>query len=171
MKKPATHSLQPTATRVIGIDPGYERVGVAVVEKLPKEKERLIFSDCIRTKKTDPHPARLATIATTLTEVIKEYRPGALAIETLFFNTNQTTAMHVAEARGVMLALGALNGISVEEYTPLQIKIAISGYGRADKKQMMAMIPKLISIKKGKMLDDEYDAIAVALTSLATKSR
>jgi crossover junction endodeoxyribonuclease RuvC len=155
--------------RVLGIDPGYERVGVAIVEKNSRGKEAIVFSDCIRTDKKSPHHERLATISLELKKIINKYKPDTLATETLFFNENQKTAMHVAEARGVIIASGSSTGLRVCEYTPLQVKIATTGDGRADKRQMMAMIPRLIQISKKKMLDDEYDAIAVALTCLASE--
>ena len=93
-----------------------------------------------------------------------------MAIETLFFTSNQKTAMGVAEARGVMVYQGALSGLDIREYTPLQIKIATTGYGKASKNQVMDMVKKLIHIKekKEKLLDDEYDAIAIGLTCTAS---
>jgi crossover junction endodeoxyribonuclease RuvC len=153
--------------RVIGIDPGYERVGVAVVEKNARGKETLIYSDCIHTDKRLSHPERLKIIAKNLEMQIKKHRPDILAAETLFFESNQKTAMRVAEARGVILVTGILLGLTVREFTPLQIKMAVTGDGRADKKQIISMIPRLIQVPKKKMLDDEYDAIATALTCLA----
>ena len=155
--------------RVLGVDPGYERLGVAIVEKDPKGKEVLIYSDCIRTDKKLPHPERLAIIADALTGLIEEYRPNILATETLFFENNQKTAMKVSEARGVIIASASTRGLRVCEYTPLQIKMATTGDGRADKKQMVRMIPLLIKFSKPKMLDDEYDAVAIALTCLASE--
>lgn len=165
-----TNNIKPksNSVRVLGVDPGYERLGVAVVEKNISGKEILVYSDCIRTDKKLSHPERLAVISRTLNEIIKEYKPGILATETLFFENNQRTAMHVAEARGVILAAGSTQNLIVCEYSPLQIKVSATGHGRADKKQMIRMIPLLIKISKVKMLDDEYDAIAIALTCLAS---
>lgn len=154
--------------RVLGIDPGYERVGVAVVEK-QNGKEILLFSDCLRTDKKLTHSERLKTIALALNMIIKKWKPNTLAAETLFFETNVKTAMRVAEARGVILVAGSLEGLKVCEYTPLQVKSAVTGDGRADKKQIMRMIPILVKLPAKKMLDDEYDAIAVALTCLASE--
>ncbi len=159
--------IKDNTYRVLGIDPGYERVGVAIVEKDVRGKEILIYSDCIRTDKKFSHPERLKIIAKNLEDQIKKYRPNILAVETLFFESNQKTAMRVAEARGVILVTGTLLGLTVREFTPLQIKVAVTGDGRADKKQMIAMIPRLIGVSTKKMLDDEYDAIAVALTCFA----
>ncbi len=154
--------------RVLGVDPGYERVGVAIVEQDEKGKETLLYSDCIRTNKDLPHAVRLASIARELEKVISKYSPHMLAAETLFFNVNQKTAMLVAEARGVIITAGSLKNIAIHEYSPLQIKIATTGDGRADKKQIIAMIPRLIKLARKDLLDDEYDAIAVALTCLAS---
>lgn len=156
--------------RVLGIDPGYERVGVAVVEKDKNGKEILLYSDCLRTDKKLTHSKRLAIIADALQKLIKKYQPDTLATETLFFETNQKTAMRVAEARGAILVTGALLDLAVREFTPLQIKVAVTGDGRADKKQMISILPRLIKIPKKKMLDDEYDAIAVAITCLAIRN-
>ena len=160
--------LSTSNFRVLGVDPGYERVGVAVIEKNAKGKETLLFSNCLRTDKKLPHPQRLAIIAHELETIISNYKPDALSVETLFFENNQKTAMLVAEARGVILVSGSIKNIPVYEYSPLQIKVATTGDGRADKKQMISMIPRLIMITKEKMLDDEYDAIAIALTCLAS---
>lgn len=162
--------LKKQKKRVLGIDPGYERVGVAIVEKGVHGKEILLYSDCLRTDKKLAHPKRLAIIAHALENLIKKYYPDTMATETLFFETNQKTAMRVAEARGAILVTGALAGLTIREFTPLQVKVAVTGDGRADKKQMISMIPRLIGIPKKKMLDDEYDAIAVALTCLAVNS-
>ena len=141
---------------------------MAIVEKNKLGKEVVVFSDCIRTNKKLSHPERLAIIARSLDSIIEEYKPTALSVETIFFENNQKTAMLVAEARGVILLSGSVKNIPVYEYSPLQIKVATTGDGRADKKQMIAMIPRLVSILKEKMLDDEFDAIAIALTCLAS---
>ncbi len=171
--------------RIIAIDPGYERLGIAVVEKLPRQKEMLLYSTCIRTPKTLPHSARLLKIAGKVREVIREYEPEGFAIETLFFATNHKTVMPVAEARGAVLVEAARAGLPVYEYTPLQIKMAVTGYGKSDKTQVTEMVKKLIAMPsekslpledsgtpftKGRIrLDDEYDAIAVGLTCLASQ--
>jgi len=153
--------------KIISIDPGYERVGIAILEK--SKKETLIYSECFKTSSTLPHSERLRLIGEKITEIISQFGPKALAIEKLFFNTNTTTALKVAEARGVVLYSAALAGLAVHEYTPLEIKVAVTGYGRSDKKQMMAMIPKLITLEKEISSDDEFDAIAVGLTCCAVE--
>ncbi len=155
--------------RIIAIDPGYQRLGIAVLEKLPRQKETLLYSACVQTPKTLPHAERLLRIASEVRKVIDEFGPQALAIETLFLGSNQKTVMPVAEARGAILVEAARAGLSVYEYTPLQIKIAVTGYGRSDKKQVTEMVKRLIALPAGKRLDDEYDAIAVGLTCLASE--
>jgi crossover junction endodeoxyribonuclease RuvC len=153
--------------RVLGIDPGYERLGIAVVEK-QNNKEVVIYSECFHTSKDAPFHERLFLLGEKVRAVIKEYEPKILAIETLMFNTNQKTAIHVAEARGIVLYEAARKKLEVHEFTPLQIKIAITGYGRSDKKQITEMVKKLVSLDKKDEKDDEYDAIACAITCIAS---
>ena len=152
--------------KIIAIDPGYERLGIAILEK-GTGKETLLFSECFVTKTTEKHENRLKLIGEELEKVIKKYQPEALGIETLFFKTNAKTAMKVSEARGVMLYEAAKNGLWVLEFTPLQIKVAVTGYGKSDKDQVTAMVKRLIKIEKPLKYDDEYDAIAVGLTFFA----
>jgi crossover junction endodeoxyribonuclease RuvC len=151
--------------KILGIDPGYERVGIAVIEKQKRGKEILLYSDCFKTDKKLPHGERLVLIAQELKKIIKKYKPDLLGIEKLYFNENQKTAMPVAEARGVIILIAVEGGLQVMEHTPLEIKVAVAGYGRADKKQVIDMVKRLIEIKKTIKLDDEFDAIAVALTT------
>jgi crossover junction endodeoxyribonuclease RuvC len=154
--------------RIISIDPGYEKIGIAILEKNKGDKkESLVFSECFKTKSSLPEHKRLKLIGQRVSEVIKKFNPEALAIEKLFFNTNQTTVMLVSEARGVIIYEASLKNLEIFEYTPLQIKIATTGYGRGDKKQVIAMVLKLIDIKKEIKEDDEYDAIAAGLTFFA----
>ena len=153
--------------RVLGIDPGYERLGIAVVEKRENE-DFLVFSECFQTSKNLDFHERLLLLGNRVEEIIKIHQPNTLAIETLMFNTNQKTAMNVAEARGVVLYQAVKNKLSVFEYTPLQIKIAITGYGRSDKNQVTEMVKRLIKTEKKEMKDDEYDAIATAITCFAS---
>ena len=153
-------------TRILGIDPGYERVGIAVIENA--KPEVLVYSDCIRTDAGTPISERLNTIGSAVANAIRDTKPSELAIETLLFNTNQKTALLVAAARGVIMYEAARHGLHVAEYTPLQVKAALTGYGRADKNQVAYMISKIIALPKKKRLDDEYDAIAIALTHSAT---
>ena len=153
--------------KIISIDPGYERVGIGILEKETGGKETVLHSECFQTSKDLPHHERLQLIGARLSELIKEYGPESLAIETLFFNTNQKTAMMVAEARGMMTYECARLGLAVHEFTPLQIKVAVSGHGRSDKKAVIKMIPLLVKLPHTPKYDDEYDAIAVGLTFFA----
>ncbi len=154
-------------TRILAVDPGYERVGIAILEKDGATRERVVFSECFRTSTKDPHARRLSLIAEEIHSVITTHAPEALAIEELFFNDNRTTAIKVAEARGVVLSEAARQGLAVYEYSPLQVKVAVTGYGRSDKSQVIMMVEKLVQMPKKRALDDEYDAIAIGLTHLA----
>lgn len=152
---------------IISIDPGYERIGIAVLEKREKTKEVLLFSECFKTSSKIPHVERLGLIGNEVSRIIGEFKPTALAIEKLFFNTNQKTAILVAESRGVVLYQASIAQIPVFEYVPGEIKIAVTGYGKSEKNQVAMMVEKLIKIEKEIKSDDEYDAIAVGLTCLA----
>jgi len=151
---------------ILGIDPGYERLGIAIIEKNAKKKDALLYSDCFKTNRAFSHPERLFAIANKCKEVIEKYKPETLGIEILFFSGNQKTALLVSEARGVILSLAAEKQLEIFEFTPGEIKIAITGYGKASKKQVADMVGTLLPFKKI-ALDDEYDAIAIALTTSA----
>jgi crossover junction endodeoxyribonuclease RuvC len=153
---------------IISIDPGYERLGIAVIEKNKKEKEQLLYSECFKTKASEPHHKRLALIGNKIAEVVKKYKPTQLATEKLFFSGNQKTALLVAEARGVILYTGSSLGLEIFEYSPAEIKIAVTGYGKSEKRQIIEMVKRLIVVPKGKSSDDEFDAIAIGLTHCAT---
>jgi crossover junction endodeoxyribonuclease RuvC len=160
------------STRILAIDPGYERLGIAILEKnLGDKKETLLYSDCFKTSAKLAFVTRLAHIGKELERLIDEFQPRALSIETLFFSNNQKTAMRVSEARGVIIYTMSSRGLPVHEYTPLQIKIAVTGHGKSDKEQVIAMVPRLIDIKKEIAHDDEYDAIAIGLTCMASEYR
>lgn len=151
--------------KIISIDPGYERLGIAVIEK--DGKEILVHSECFKTSKDFSHSERLGLIKDRIDQLLKEYSPTQLAIETLFFAKNQKTALMVSEARGAIISTCQSNGLSVHEYTPNQIKLAVTGYGASDKNAVMKMVPQLIKVGKDIKHDDEYDAIAVGLTHFA----
>ncbi len=155
--------------RILAIDPGYEKMGVAILEKT-SGKEVLLFSECFQTSRKNPHAERLRDLGKEIRRVIEEYNPTCLAIEKLFFTTNQKTAFQVAEARGVIIYEACSAGLSVVEFTPLQAKVAITGYGRGTKDQMKYMVEKLITVSKKIKEDDEYDAIALGLTYFATRN-
>ncbi|MEI8175095.1 MAG: crossover junction endodeoxyribonuclease RuvC [bacterium] len=166
-------------TRILGIDPGFERLGIAVLEKSKNKKvasaksygvpmkECVVFSECFKTSAKLEFSERLKLIGLEIKKIIKEYKPEILAIETLFLNTNQKTVMHVAEARGVVIYEASQAGLKIFEASPPQIKIATTGYGRANKEQMIKMIKILVEVEKSKTSDDELDAIAIALTAFA----
>lgn len=153
--------------KILAIDPGYERIGIAVIERLPKQKEILVYSACFKTKVGFPFHERLISIGAEIERIVKKYKPVALAIEKLYFTTNQKTAMGVAEARGVIIYSATKYGVSLFEYSPPQIKVAVTGYGKASKEMIMSMVPKLIKIEGKISSDDELDAIAIGLTCLA----
>ena len=154
--------------RILGIDPGFERLGVAILEKNKSDKkEKVIFSECFKTSAKLEFSERLHLIGKEVHRVIKKYKPEVLAIETLFLNTNQKTVMHVAEARGVIIYEAVQTGLKIFEASPPQIKIATTGYGRANKIQIMKMVKILVEIDRLKKSDDELDAIAIALTAFA----
>ena len=152
---------------ILGIDPGYGRLGIAIIKKT-KGTEILIHSECFETKTNIPHPHRLLLIANKVKDIIKEFSPDQLAIENLLFGRNQKTALKVAEARGVILSEAARANIALSEHNPKQIKLAVTGYGKSDKLQVIDMLHKIFKMKSKKKFDDEYDAIAVALTAAAT---
>ena len=155
---------------VLGIDPGFERLGIAVVEKSfgpAQDKERVVFSTCFKTSAKLDFSERLVLIGEEVSRVIKKYKPEVLAIETLFLTTNQKTVMHVAEARGVVIYESAKANLKIHEFSPPQIKVATTGYGKASKEQIIKMVKMLVDIDVAKKSDDEMDAVAVALTALA----
>lgn len=154
--------------RVIGIDPGFDRAGLAVLEK-DGGTEKVCFSTCVTTSPKNAHAERLEIVGSALRKAIQEWKPDALAIETLFFNQNTTTALKVAEARGVILYEAACAGIEVYEYSPQSVKIAVTGYGKATKEQMNNMVTRLVQLKVQPKYDDEIDAIAVGITHLVSQ--
>lgn len=152
--------------KVLAIDPGYGRCGIAVVEKVAGT-DVLLFSSCIETSASATYTERLRTVIEAIERAIVAHAPEALAMERLFFTNNQKTAMRVAEVRGAILSAAAAAGLSVHEYGPGEIKVATTGDGRADKKQVAGMVKMLVKIQTPVRLDDEYDAIAIGLTHLA----
>lgn len=156
--------------RVLAIDPGYDRLGVAVME-LIDGKEKLIFSTCIETARTDSLPDRLFTLGTAINKLLAEYSTDTMAIETLFFNKNIKTAIGVAQARGMLLYLAKVAKCTVYEFGPQEIKVAVTGYGNASKEAVYDMVTRLVPDVPTQALDDEYDAIAVGITCLAQYGR
>lgn len=153
--------------RVLAIDPGYDRLGIAVVEGDPS-RPVLIMSDCVIPRQGSPSE-RLAAVARAVADAITEYAPDVLGIETLFFSINKKTALGVAEARGAILAAAGTASLRVIECSPQVVKLAVTGHGGADKKAVANMIPKLLSLPDKKRFDDELDAIAVGIATLAQR--
>lgn len=156
---------------ILAIDPGFERLGVAVIEKEKQGKEVLLFSDCITTLKSLKYEDRLKILGQKIKSIISEFEPQALAIEKLFFTSNQKTVMQVAEARGVILYEASQSNLEIFEFSPPQIKLAVCGNGKADKKSIIKMVPLLIKLNKNIKHDDEYDAIAIGITLFAVEGR
>lgn len=154
--------------RVLGIDPGLAICGFSVVEE-----EGAVFtclaSGCIRTGKDLPGALRLDAIYGQVNDLIESYRPGALVVEKIFFSKNVRTAFQVGEARGVIILAAARSGIDLFEYTPLQVKQAVAGYGKAEKAQVQKMVQLLLKLPRRPEVDDEADAMAVALCHLQNR--
>jgi crossover junction endodeoxyribonuclease RuvC len=152
--------------RVLALDPGYDRLGIAILEH-GNGKEILLHSSCVVTDRETDLPERLQVIGTSVQNLLTEYTPDAVAIETLFFNKNQKTAIGVAQARGIIIYLAKMCGCSIFEFGPQEIKVAVTGYGKSDKNAVIGMVKRLIPNAPEKALDDEFDAIAVGITALA----
>ncbi len=157
--------------KIIAVDPGYDRVGIAVIERdyTPGARtgEVWVHSETFTTDKSDSINERLRQVGERVEQLCTEYSVEYLAIETLFFTNNQKTAMAVAQARGIIIYAAQKSEAQIMEFTPLQIKSAVAGNGRADKRAVFDMVQRLIKIPDGKRLDDEYDAIACGLTFFA----
>jgi len=154
--------------RIIGIDPGTGILGFGVIDSRAG-KFVLVDGGIIRTKVNQPLDERLIEIYRQLASVISKTRPTVMAIEKLFFAQNVTTAMSVSHARGVAMLTGKIAGLEVAEYTPLQIKQSLTGYGRADKKQMQEMVKVLLNLQTVPKPDDCADALACAITHAMTQ--
>lgn len=153
--------------KVIAIDPGYDRCGVAIVSE-ESGKPTVIFSDCITSNKSDDQYLRLTSIFKQLENIVEKYKPTHLAIETLFFSVNKKTAFKVAEARGAIMALAGIRGLALIELSPQAIKIAMTGIGNASKEQVEKMVKLTVKLTDIHKLDDEIDAIALGVASLQT---
>ncbi len=152
--------------KVLAFDPGYDRLGVAVLDQ-ENGKEKLLFSTCVLTNKQSDLPDRLVEIGNAVALLIAEHTPDAVAIETLFFNKNIKTAIGVAQARGIILYLAKHAGCRLYEFGPQEIKVAVTGYGNSDKNAVIDMVKRLVTNAPKTAHDDEYDAIAVGITALA----
>lgn len=148
--------------RILGIDPGFAITGFSIID-YEGNKFKLITSGAILTEAHTSFPLRLEQIYNQLNQIIIDYKPDAMAIEELFFNNNAKTAINVAQARGVILVTAKLNKIPIYEYTPLQVKQAVVGYGRADKMQVQRMVKMILHEENLPKLDDTTDSIAMAI--------
>ncbi len=158
--------MQParnTPVIVLGIDPGYDRCGIAVVKQTQK-KDFLLWSSCITPKKGSLD-SRFFEIGTSVEAVITEWHPTIVACEKIFFTKNQKTGIAIAELRGIIRYIAAMQSLLFLEFTPQEIKRAVTGYGNADKGQVSTMVRALLTMDAARRYDDEYDAIAVALTA------
>lgn len=147
---------------ILGIDPGYAIVGYGVIY-YQSGRFRVLEYGAITTPAGMPLPKRLHRIYEGMEQLIEKYKPDSLSIEQLFFNTNSTTAIGVAEARGCILLSADMHNVPIFEYTPLQVKQAVTGYGRAEKKQIMQMTTTLLGLTEIPKPDDAADALAVAV--------
>ena len=148
--------------RILGIDPGFAITGYSVIDYIGN-KFKLLTSGAVLTNAGESFPLRLEKIYRDLTDIIKEYKPDAMSIEELFFNNNAKTAINVAQARGVIFMTARIKALDIFEYTPLQIKQAVTGYGRADKIQVQRMVKMILNEEKLPKLDDITDSMAIAI--------
>ena len=148
--------------RILGIDPGYAILGYGVLDKIGNKFVTVAYGSITTDSKMEM-PERLVALYDGLTEIIQTYKPDEASIEELFFNNNAKTAILVGEARGVAVLACAKQGLKISEYTPLQIKQALVGYGRADKKQVQAMVKAILNLDEIPKPDDTADAVAAAI--------
>ena len=148
--------------RILGIDPGFAITGYSIID-YQGNKFKLIDSGAVTTKAGESFPLRLTKIYDDLSMIIDEYKPDAISVEELFFNNNVKTAINVAQARGVVLVVGGQKQIPTYEYTPLQIKQAVAGYGRADKIQVQKMVKAILNVEMLQKLDDTTASLAAAI--------
>lgn len=148
--------------RILGIDPGFAITGYSVID-YEGNKFKLITSGAIETRAGVSFPLRLTKIYDDMQMLVKEYKPEAISVEELFFNNNIKTGINVAQARGIVLLVGCKAGIPTYEYTPLQVKQAVVGYGRAEKKQVQKMVQSILRVEKVPKLDDITDSMAIAI--------
>ena len=153
---------------ILGIDPGIATTGYGIIKSM-KNKLTLINYGCIRTSSKLPFAKRLKKIYNEINKLIKRYKPDKIAVEELFFAKNVKTAMKVGEARGVAVLTAMLNGIKIDEYTPLQVKQALTGYGQASKIQIQKMVKNILRLEKIPRPDVAADALAIAITCSQSK--
>ncbi|GBD34119.1 Crossover junction endodeoxyribonuclease RuvC [bacterium HR34] len=150
---------------ILGIDPGVERTGYGVI-KVSKKTLKCVDYGCIFTDKSLNIPQRILELSKSLSKIIKKYKPKVAGVENIFFFKNLKTAVKVSEARGAILLTLAKNNIEMLEFTPLQVKMALIGYGRADKGQIQKMVKEILKLKEIPKPDDAADAMAVAICAV-----
>lgn len=150
---------------ILGIDPGYGRLGFGVIAGTGQNNWTALAYGCLETPAGSQFAERLKDLAVQVGTIIEKYQPTRLAVEDLFFFKNAKTAFKVAEARGAVILLGVQHNLPIDEFTPLQIKQAITGYGRAEKKQMQKMVATILNLSEKIVSDDAADALSVALTA------
>lgn len=161
--KTSTRSLQmPNERKILGIDPGYGRVGYGAILVTGPNFTPITYG-CITTSATQAHPRRLQEIALAIRKLLKTVRPDLVAIEELFFAKNARTAMGVSEARGVISCAVQEAGYPIVEFTPAEVKLAITGHGRAEKRQVQHLVERLLAITEHITSDDAADALGVAI--------
>ena len=161
-------SKKQSPYRILGIDPGFGRVGFGIIDCVG-DKYTTVTYGCIETNTKRTFVERLEDISDELIQIIRKYKPQCAGVEELFFYKNVTTAIKVAQARGVILLTLRKARLSVHEYTPLQVKQSITGYGRANKTQLETMVKVILRLKKKITPDDAADALAIALTCAASR--
>lgn len=149
--------------KILGIDPGFARLGYAILEG-DKKNVRVIACDCFETSQKLSYEKRLVLAAEKVKSLLSKYRPDTIAIEKVFFAKNQKTALQIAEVRGVLLYLAASSKLPAYEYTPLQVKMALCGYGKATKEEVQKMLKILLKKRSLPKSDDATDALAIGLT-------
>jgi len=155
---------------ILGIDPGTTRIGYAVIEKKDNNHLNVLIHGCLESKNKEQKD-RLKEISDLISDLILKYRPEILAIEKLFFTKNTKTALAVAEARGVIINSANSLDLNICEFTPLEIKVAITGYGKAEKEQVKKMVCRILKLEKMPELDDTSDALAIAITACYTNPK
>jgi len=159
--------VQIKTKRILGIDPGFARTGWGIVES--GSKISVIDYGCIETHKDTDYSDRLVSLSKELNKIIKKYKPELAGIEQLFFVKNVKTGIQVGEARGIIILTLAQNNLGISEFTPLQVKQAVAGYGNADKGQVQRMVKTLLGLKEIPRPDDAADALAVAICTSAIR--
>lgn len=160
--------MPPKKEIILGIDPGFGRCGYGVVEATPKGVS-FVAAGCIETPRASPQQARLGEIHATLTRIVEKFKPDTLSIEKLFFARNTSTAVGVAESRGIALLVAHEHTLHLREFAPLEVKMALAGYGRATKPQITFMVSRLLGLSQLPQQDDAVDALAIAITAAHTR--